>query len=139
MMLEVRHFFDAAHQLEDSRYLVSKGCRNLHGHTYHVIVTCFGENERSGMMVDFKAIKDIIDELDHTAIFGPTPLAMSIERLLVTQKVIRLEVQPTAENIAQHLYYRIHQTYPDLSDITIKLCEGYKGDLRSSYITVNHE
>ncbi len=36
MKLSVKHYFDASHQLPDTKYLVTKACARLHGHTYAV-------------------------------------------------------------------------------------------------------
>jgi 6-pyruvoyltetrahydropterin/6-carboxytetrahydropterin synthase len=61
--------FDAAHKLEG----YEGDCSRLHGHTYKLIVTCSGEVDASGMIIDFKKIKEIIKEkilskLDHSYI-----------------------------------------------------------------------
>ena len=53
-----RFSFDAAHRLDD---YVGK-CANLHGHTYYLEVTFKGIPDRSGIVVDFGVIKDIVQE-----------------------------------------------------------------------------
>lgn len=46
-------------------------CENLHGHNYKLIVTTEGKLKKDGMVMDFKKIKEIVNEkvisiLDHT-------------------------------------------------------------------------
>ncbi len=46
-------------------------CENLHGHNYKIIVTINGEIQEDGMVMDFKIMKQkvnekVIDILDHT-------------------------------------------------------------------------
>lgn len=121
--LEVRHFFDAAHQLTDSDDLVTKQCAQLHGHTYAVIVEAqAGELNRAGMVIDFKAIKSVIDVFDHRFIND------------VLKELHYAPLQPTAENIAQVLY----ELLTDNLKINVKkvsVCEGYKGAERASWAT----
>jgi len=126
MKLEINQFFEAAHQLPDSEDLVSKKCCNLHGHTYKVKIVLSGKVEKSGMVVDFGIIKNIISELDHkflNDIFGKIPT--------------------TAENIAKWIYSRVLTTCKiDKERIgmwEVFVCEGYKGDKNSSWVIYNGE
>ena len=123
MKMTVKHFFDAAHQLVDSDELLTKGCARLHGHTYAVIVDFDGKPTKSGMIVDFKAIKNIIDELDHQFIND-------------IFKAKGLNHQPTAENIAMYLAGQLVAQL-HFSNITVSVCEGYKGVERSSWVSFN--
>jgi 6-pyruvoyltetrahydropterin/6-carboxytetrahydropterin synthase len=72
--------FDAAHQLPPENPVYGK-CRSLHGHTYHLTVTIEGEVNEEGWLVDFKKLKEyvnekVINKLDHSflneIIFLPT-------------------------------------------------------------------
>lgn len=120
MELKVIHFFDASHQLPDSEHLITKACARLHGHTYKVIVEVKGENNRKGMVVDFKGIKNIIDLFDHRH---------------VNDVLIELGhngIEATAENMAYVIYELItDQLKVDVKSVAI--CEGYKGEDRASY------
>jgi 6-pyruvoyltetrahydropterin/6-carboxytetrahydropterin synthase len=44
-------------------------CKNIHGHSYYMLVEIEGETNENGMIIDFydlgKAVKPIIDEFDH--------------------------------------------------------------------------
>lgn len=60
--------FEAAHDLPNH----DGHCRDLHGHSYHGVVTIEGEIKPAdgkpdeGMVADFHIIKDVTDQLDHT-------------------------------------------------------------------------
>lgn len=71
--------FDAAHQLPTHE----GKCRNLHGHTYRVVIEVDGELSTSGpstgMVIDFGDLKDIWKEqifsvVDHALLLGKIPL-----------------------------------------------------------------
>jgi len=119
--ITVKHFFDAAHDLPNSEYLVTKECSRLHGHTYAVEVICGSENLQGGMVVDFKGIKNIIDILDHRY----------VNTVFREQN---FECETTAENIARFLFYKIQKSYPDLHIFSVAVCEGYKGAEKASWV-----
>ena len=66
--------FDAAHVLTNHKGL----CKNLHGHTYRVDVSLAqAEGDQSDMVMDFKDIKTIANEVicekfDHAFIYNTT-------------------------------------------------------------------
>ena len=85
-------------------------CENLHGHNYKVIVTIKGPVKKDGMVLDFKLIKEIvnekvIDKLDHTH------LNDTIDN-------------PSAENLAVWIWDKIKDDLP-LSFITIYETDDY--------------
>jgi 6-pyruvoyltetrahydropterin/6-carboxytetrahydropterin synthase len=121
--LEIRHKFDAMHQLEDSEYLVTKECARVHGHTYGVRVFIddikneFVENG-AGMVVDFSAVKKIIDRLDHR----------SVNEVFKEENIY---TQPTAENIARYICEAIQNELGFVTEVWV--AEGYKGEEWSSW------
>jgi len=118
--LVVKHFFDAAHQLKDSPDLVTKACARLHGHTYAVVVEAEAQNlNGAGMVVDFKAIKNIIDKFDHRY----------INDVLAEMNI---DVQPTAENLAKVIADLVHDELA-INVKQVSVCEGYKGAERASW------
>lgn len=66
-------------------------CSNLHGHNWIVMVHCKSKKlNRNGMVVDFKHIKNMIqDRFDHKVLNEVTPFN---------------EINPTAENMAYFIY-----------------------------------
>ncbi|MGB9769588.1 MULTISPECIES: 6-carboxytetrahydropterin synthase QueD [Caldisericum] len=67
MFLLSREFsFDAAHRVIDYH----GKCENMHGHTYHLVVTITGDLKDDGMVLDFSILKQIVQDkvisiLDH--------------------------------------------------------------------------
>lgn len=121
--LQVKHFFDAAHQLKDTPELVTKQCANLHGHTYAVIAEIKSKDDNvnsAGMVIDFKAVKQVIDKFDHRYINEVLP-EIGFE-----------DVQPTAENIAYVIAEELMELGVEVKKVSV--CEGYKGVERSSWV-----
>lgn len=125
--MTIKRHFDAGHQLPDSEHLVTKACARLHGHSYLCEVSFLSEdNKKGGMVVDFKAIKNIIDELDHQFIND------------VFKKNGFLH-ESTAENIAKYIHKRINEEFNSdvefyLIDLEVGIAEGYKGLEYSSWV-----
>lgn len=122
--LEINRFFDAAHQLPDTPMLVTKACAKLHGHTYLANVEFEGDrNDASGLVVDFKAIKDIIDIFDH-------------EFINDVFKRQGLDIPSTAENIAFYIYVQVRKLMREsIVHLKVSICEGYKGGDNLSWVT----
>lgn len=96
--------FASAHSLRD----YPGECRNLHGHNWKVEVEVTAhELDNLGMGLDFKVIKQAArkatDELDHRYLNEVAPF----DRL-----------NPTAENLAAHLFRRIGE---ELNDARVKV------------------
>jgi len=82
--LKLKHHFDAAHHLELD---YDSPCLSAHGHRWEVEVNISANTlNKNGMLADFKKIKEIINRLDHRDLNES------------------LDFNPTAENIAKHLY-----------------------------------
>jgi len=81
----LKHEISAAHWLEG----YDGPCVNLHGHTFLIEVWCKGPIQDDGMVIDFKQIKDILNEYDHRTLN------------------FVMDVQPTAENFAVLLLSKI--------------------------------
>lgn len=98
--------FDAAHRVMEHE---SK-CRNLHGHRYAVEITCTGELDKLGRIVDFSAIKERVGgwidrELDHGTLLNLRDCDL-IELCVANEwKHYVFAENPTAENIAEQLFH----------------------------------
>lgn len=146
LKLEVRGFISAGHQLPLTEHLVTKECHHYHGHTYGIIATFYAPKpERAGMVVDFKAIKDLMNNNgDHGYFFTKgnpdhEEMAALMIKHVPDQPITWLEKEATAENIAEHLRKEINAKYPDLQDVKIELCEGYKGQEGTSWVVSYEE
>lgn len=116
----VKQFIDAAHKLTNSKELLTKKCADLHGHTYHVIIEIEASLNGAEMVVDFKAVKNIINELDHKYIND-------------VFKSLYNNHESTVEGIATFYYDRIKKKL-EFDKIKVKICEGYKGQELSNYV-----
>jgi 6-pyruvoyltetrahydropterin/6-carboxytetrahydropterin synthase len=90
MIVSKTFTFDAAHHLPN----YDGPCKRVHGHTFKVELVFDGEkNPKTGMVVDFKLIKDI--------------WVKDIEPKLDHRDLNEILDNPTAENIAQWIFTRI--------------------------------
>lgn len=106
--------FDAAHRIIDHE---SK-CKMLHGHRYVVEITFHSQElDKLGRIIDFGQVKDILGSwidknLDHNTILSVKDKELGdLISKTTGQNIYYLENNPTAENLAQHLF----------ADITPKL------------------
>ncbi len=110
--ITVEDQFSSAHQLRN----YDGKCENLHGHNWIVKVSIKGDNlDDKGMLIDFKVLKkilsNIIEELDHKFLNKVPPFE---------------KINPTAENIASHIYYKVEESLnlPGLKVSKVKIWES---------------
>lgn len=120
--LSVTAEFCAAHKLNG----YPGNCRNVHGHNWGVTVNVLATDlDKLGMGMDFREIKVMVKEalssLDHAFLNDLAPFA---------------EQNPTAENLARHLYTELNHLLAQT--VAAKVKEGGSRDstLRVSRITV---
>jgi 6-pyruvoyltetrahydropterin/6-carboxytetrahydropterin synthase len=110
MLIETEMTWHMAHRL-----MFHKGdCKNIHGHTYKVVVCIEGDVGRNGMVRDFSDVKQklkcIIDDLDHCIMINSMDLPLKSmlfklsEQIQGGLKIKVIEGEPTAENLSQHIY-----------------------------------
>ena len=100
--------FDAAHVLTNH----AGQCRNLHGHTYHVIVEVSEEDDGRDMVIDFKDLKQVIrdvivERFDHAFIYDETSESECEIAAVITKhgmKSVGLPFRSTSENLARYFY-----------------------------------
>lgn len=119
--------FDAAHMLSD----YDGKCNNLHGHTYKVVIELTGEvSADTGMLVDFNAIKRVVDKYDHAVVFGGDsvrePFEDELLRLVLKygkrHLVMPSAMKPTAENMALCMQ-REFKLFPNVKTALVMLWE----------------
>lgn len=124
--IKFRHYFDAGHMLVDSEFLVTKACANLHGHSYSVDLEIYGHELRGGMLIDFKALKDVINVLDHKVLLNSSDVFSVKLGQLVPKSVYWMNENPTSENIAKHIFKLLEGEGLQVRSVAVK--EGYKGE-----------
>jgi 6-pyruvoyltetrahydropterin/6-carboxytetrahydropterin synthase len=90
--------FAAAHRVED----YPGNCERLHGHNWKVeVIVRQGELDPLGMVLDFRKLKELarkaLEPFDHNYLNEVAPFD---------------KVNPTAENIAKHLYLVLSKEAP---------------------------
>ncbi len=112
--------FDMAHALLNYDGL----CRNIHGHSYTLIVTVKGipvkddASAKNGMLIDFRDLKKIVREqiinpLDHALVLNSASPREIVDVLQKNyDKVVLTEYQPTTENMIVDLAGRIKALLP---------------------------
>ena len=102
MRVRRRFRFEAAHRLPRH----PGKCRELHGHSYELVVTVDGPVEDvSGMVVDFSDLKKtvreaVVDRLDHRSIND-------------------VMENPTAENMAQWIWQQLNSRVSGLVEVEL--------------------
>ncbi len=112
--------FDTAHSLPGHDGL----CKNIHGHSYELLVTLIGEpitdpqSPKYGMVIDFKDLKRIIkglivDEIDHSIILrNDAPESLLREMKKNFDRILLVDYQPTSENMILDFAERIQKALP---------------------------
>lgn len=104
-------------------------CKNIHGHSYKMIVEFEGELDEQGMVIDFydveKKIAPIIDELDHAfMVKDDDMIALDfLEKLNSKKNVVSFE--STVENICKYISDQIIKSNlpKNIQYITVRVYE----------------
>jgi len=112
-------------------------CKNIHGHSYKMIVEFEGELNRQGMVIDFydveKIINPIIEKLDHAfMVKDDDELTFEFLEKLNSKKVV-VNFFATAENICKYILEIISKgNLPEnIHSVSVKVYEtegDYAGD-----------
>ncbi len=113
--------FDMAHSLPGHDGL----CKNIHGHSYELLVTLIGEpisdpeSPKQGMVIDFKDLKRIIkglivNELDHSIVLRTdSPHTLLDEMKKNFDRIVLVNYQPTSENMIIDFTDKIKKALPE--------------------------
>lgn len=116
-----RFHFEMAHTLYEYDGL----CRNIHGHSYNLEITCIGKpriepgHPKDGMVLDFSELKEIVksrvvSRFDHALMVNRLVSDKQKELLKqTTQRIIFVDFQPTSENIAAYIAEILQQHLPE--------------------------
>ncbi|MDR1725822.1 MAG: 6-carboxytetrahydropterin synthase [Bacteroidales bacterium] len=107
--------FEASHALDNYDGL----CKNIHGHSYKLLVTLKGEpvydenSPKLGMIMDFADLKkivkqEILDSFDHAIVLKNDSRFINIK----DTKIVFVPYQPTCENMLSDFVKRISTRLP---------------------------
>jgi 6-pyruvoyltetrahydropterin/6-carboxytetrahydropterin synthase len=125
--------FETGHAL----YGYDGKCKNVHGHSYKLLVTVIGtpildrSNVKFGMVIDFSDLKkiikeEIVDVFDHATVFNATTphLELGKELQMRGHEVILVDYQPTSENMVIDFAKKIkNRLPPEIELFSLKLQE----------------
>ena len=104
-------------------------CKNIHGHSYKMIVEFEGELDEQGMVIDFydveKIIAPIIDELDHAfMVKDDDVIALDFLEKLNSKKIV-VSFESTVENICKYISDQIIKSNlpKNIQFITVRVYE----------------
>lgn len=104
-------------------------CKNIHGHSYKMMVELEGEIDSSGMIIDYyivkKIVEPIIEKLDHSFMVNKNDgVVLEFLEKLNSKKVI-VDFDSTVENITRYLIEEIKKTdFPsNVKGIKVRVCE----------------
>jgi len=125
--------FETGHAL----YGYDGKCKNVHGHSYKLLVTVIGtpitdkNNVKYGMVIDFSDLKKIIKEeiverFDHATVFNRNTPHIELAKELEERghHVILVDYQPTSENMVIDFIEKIRVRLPqNISLFSLRLQE----------------
>ena len=104
-------------------------CKNIHGHSYKMIVELSGEVNAEGMVLDFydlkKIVNPIVEKLDHSFLVysGDEEIIAFLEKM--DSKKVIVGFQSTVENITRYFLGEISKNkFPsNISSLKVKVFE----------------
>jgi 6-pyruvoyltetrahydropterin/6-carboxytetrahydropterin synthase len=116
-------------------------CKNIHGHSYKMLVEFEGEIDKNGMVIDYydveKIISPIIEKLDHAFMVNKNDKVVLEFLEKMNSKKVVVDFQSTAENICIYILgevkktnlpsnvkgikIRVYETTHDYAEDTLKL------------------
>ncbi|GIK21653.1 MAG: 6-carboxytetrahydropterin synthase [Ignavibacteriota bacterium] len=104
-------------------------CKNIHGHSYKMIVEFEGELDKNQMVIDFydveKTINPVIEKLDHSFMVNVNdkPVIEFLEK--INSKKVVVNFLATVENICTYLLSEIKKTSlpPNISSVRVRVYE----------------
>ncbi|MGE5812196.1 MAG: 6-pyruvoyl trahydropterin synthase family protein [Ignavibacteria bacterium] len=104
-------------------------CKNIHGHSYKMIVDLSGEVNAEGMVLDFydlkKIVNPIVEKLDHSfLVYSRDEEIIALLEKMDSKKVI-VGFQSTVENITRYFLVEISKNeFPsNISSLKVKVFE----------------
>jgi 6-pyruvoyltetrahydropterin/6-carboxytetrahydropterin synthase len=104
-------------------------CKNIHGHSYKMLVEIEGELNEQGMVIDYydveKIINPIVEKLDHAFMVNKNDkVVLEFLEKMHSKKVV-VDFQSTAENICLYILNEVKKTNlpSNVKRVKIRVCE----------------
>lgn len=104
-------------------------CKNLHGHSYKMMIEIEGEPDSNGMVLDYYIMKEIlepiVDKLDHGFLVLDTDLEVIDFMEKMGSKYISVPFEATAENLCHYFLSQIKSAGlpSNISRVKVKIFE----------------
>jgi 6-pyruvoyltetrahydropterin/6-carboxytetrahydropterin synthase len=104
-------------------------CKNIHGHSYKMLVEFEGELDKNGMIIDYydveKIINPIIEKLDHAFMVNKDDKVVLEFLEKMNSKKVVVAFQSTAENICLYLLNEIQKAHlsENVNEIKVRVYE----------------
>ena len=116
-------------------------CKNIHGHSYKMIVEFEGELNKDGMVIDFydveKIINPLVEEMDHSfMVKEDDEVVLEFLTKLSSKKVV-VNFESTVENICKYISTKIakNKLPGNIKNIIVRVYET-AGDYAEEKISV---
>ena len=116
-------------------------CKNIHGHSYKMIVEFEGELNKDGMVIDFydveKIINPLVEEMDHSfMVKEDDEVVLEFLTKLSSKKVV-VNFESTVENICKYISAKIakNKLPGNIKNIIVRVYET-AGDYAEEKISV---
>lgn len=104
-------------------------CKNIHGHSYKMIVEFEGELDKNQMVIDYydveKIINPIVEKLDHSFMVNIDDKSVLEFLEKMNSKKVVVDFLATAENICNYLLKEIKKVSlpPNISSLKVRIYE----------------
>jgi len=104
-------------------------CKNIHGHSYKMIVEFEGELDKNQMVIDYydveKIINPVIEKLDHSFMVNKDDKMVFEFLEKINSKKVVVDFLATAENICLYLLNEIKKCKlpANISTVTVRIFE----------------
>jgi 6-pyruvoyltetrahydropterin/6-carboxytetrahydropterin synthase len=104
-------------------------CKNIHGHSYKMIVELEGDVDKNGMVLDYfelkKIINPIVEELDHAFLVYKDDHEVLDFLTKIKSKKIVVDFQSTVENICSYFLTKIknYNLPANIRSVKVRICE----------------
>jgi 6-pyruvoyltetrahydropterin/6-carboxytetrahydropterin synthase len=105
-------------------------CKNIHGHSYKMVVEIDGEVNPSGMVMDYydlkKVVKPVLEKLDHAfMVYEEDNIVIDFLNTMKSKKVV-VNFQSTVENICGYILHQLKDLFPpNIKTLTVRVYETY--------------